>query len=110
MNDASDDGNAWGSKVVRALAEEYIKTYPATTDQEARESRAKFETDLRYGWDMWTWGRMQAKTGRAKVFSYYFAHLPPYPKGSSFADWRAGTLERVALCVRPSEPGVVGLE
>ena len=33
---------------------------------------------------------MQAKTGRAKVFSYYFAHLPPYPKGSPFADWRAG--------------------
>ena len=29
-----DVGNAWGSKVVRALAEEYIKTYPATTDKE----------------------------------------------------------------------------
>ena len=29
-----DIGNAWGSKVVRALAEEYIKTYPATTDRE----------------------------------------------------------------------------
>jgi para-nitrobenzyl esterase len=85
-----DLGNAWGSKVVRALAEEYIKTYPATTDKEARESRAKFETDLRYGWDMWTWGRMQAKTGRSQVFSYYFAHLPPYPKDSPFADWRAG--------------------
>jgi para-nitrobenzyl esterase len=39
---------------------------------------------------MWTWGRMQAKTGRGKVFSYYFAHLPPYPQGSSFDGWGAG--------------------
>jgi para-nitrobenzyl esterase len=87
---AEDIGKAWGSQVVRALAEEYIKLYPATTDREARESRAKFETELRYGWDMWTWARLQAKTGRGKVFSYYFAHLPPYPQGSPFADWRAG--------------------
>ena len=87
---AEDIGNAWGSKVVRSLAEEYIETYPAKTDREARESRANFETDLRYGWDMWTWARIQAKTGRAKVFSYYFAHSPPYPQGSPFADWRAG--------------------
>lgn len=33
---------------------------------------------------------MQARTGQAKVFSYYFAHLPPYPQGSPFADWGAG--------------------
>jgi para-nitrobenzyl esterase len=87
---AQDIGNAWGSKVVRALAEEYIKTYPATTDREARESRANFDRELRFSWDMWTWGRLQAKTGRSQVFSYYFAHLPPYPKDSPFADWRAG--------------------
>jgi para-nitrobenzyl esterase len=84
-------GNAFeGSKVVRALAEEYLKTYPATNDLEAREARANFERDLRFGWDTWTWARMQTKTGQAKVFSYYFAHLPPYPQGSPFADWRAG--------------------
>jgi para-nitrobenzyl esterase len=88
---AEDIGNAFeGSNVVRALAEEYLKIYPATTDLEAREARANFERDLRFGWDMWTWARMQAKTGRAKVFSYYFAHLPPYPPGSAFAGWGAG--------------------
>ncbi|MGO9468317.1 MAG: carboxylesterase/lipase family protein [Isosphaeraceae bacterium] len=87
---AEDIGEDWGSKVVRSLAEEYLKNYPATTDREAREARARFERDLRFGWDMWTWARMQAKTGQAKVFSYYFAHLPPYPPGSTFADWGAG--------------------
>jgi para-nitrobenzyl esterase len=84
-------GNAFeGSQVVRALAEEYLKMYPATNDLEAREARANFERDLRFGWDMWTWARMQAKTGRGKVFSYYFAHLAPYPQGSAFAGCGAG--------------------
>ena len=87
---AEDLGDDWGSKVVRSLAEEYLKIHPAKTDREARAARASFERDLRFGWDMWTWGRMQAKTGRSKVFSYYFAHLPPYPPGSPFADWGAG--------------------
>jgi para-nitrobenzyl esterase len=39
---------------------------------------------------MWTWARLQATTGRARVFYYYFAHVPPYPQGSSFAGWGAG--------------------
>ena len=80
----------YDSPVVRDLAQDYLKSYPAVTDQEGRERRAGFERDLRFGWDMWTWARMQTKTGQAKVFSYYFAHLPPYPRGSSFADWGAG--------------------
>jgi para-nitrobenzyl esterase len=88
---AEDLGRAfYGSNVVRDLAADYLKSYPATTDREARERRASFERDLRFGWDMWTWARMQTKTGRGKVFSYYFAHLPPYPEGSPFADWGAG--------------------
>jgi para-nitrobenzyl esterase len=88
---AEDISNAFsGSDVVRGLAANYLKFYPATTDQEARESRANFERDLRFGWDMWTWARMQTKTGRAKVFSYYFAHSPPYPQGSVFSGWGAG--------------------
>ena len=85
-----DVGNAWGSKVVRGLAEEYIKTLSGHDRPRGAESRANFERELRFGWDMWTWGKMQAKTGRAKVFSYYFAHLPPYPKDSPFAGWGAG--------------------
>jgi para-nitrobenzyl esterase len=85
-----DIGEAFGSKVVGELAREYLTIYPATTDQEAFETRAAFERDLRFGWDMWTWARMQATTGRAKVFYYSFAHVPPYPQDSPFAGWGAG--------------------
>ncbi len=69
-------GSFEGSPVVRSLAEEYLKSHSAANDEEAREVRANFERDLRFGWDTWTWARMQAKTGRAKAYSYYFAHRP----------------------------------
>jgi para-nitrobenzyl esterase len=85
-----DVGKDLGSDVQRDLANDYLKIDPATTDGEARGTRARFERDLRFGWDVWTWARMQAKTGKSKVFYYYFAHLPPYPQGSPFADWGAG--------------------
>ena len=67
-----------------------LVNYPASSDQQARTSRANLERDLRFGWDMWTWARLQARTGRGKVFYYHFAHTPPYPTDSPFADWGAG--------------------
>jgi para-nitrobenzyl esterase len=87
---ADDIGKDFGSTVVRDLAAEYLTTNPTVTDREARELRAAFERDLRFGWDTWTWARLQATTGRAKVYYYYFAHVPPYPADSPFADWGAG--------------------
>ena len=86
----ADAGNAFGSDVMGDLANEFLKIYPAMSDGEARQTRARFERDARFGWDMWTWARMQAKTGKGEVFLYYFAHSPPYPPGSPFADWGAG--------------------
>jgi para-nitrobenzyl esterase len=87
---ASDIGKAFDSTAVRDLAAEYLATFPAATDQDARELRARFERDLRFGWDIWTWARLQATAGRGKVFYYSFAHLPPYPLGSPFEGWGAG--------------------
>ena len=51
-------GAFYGSHVVRDLAADYLKDYPATSDGEARERRAGFERDLRFGWDMWTWAHL----------------------------------------------------
>lgn len=50
------------------------KNYPANTDAEALTSRALFERDLRFGWDMWTWARLQAASGRNAY--YYYFHRP----------------------------------
>lgn len=67
-----------------------LEHYPSATDDEAWASRAALERDVRFGWDIWTWARLQARTGRAKVFYYYFAHVPPTRADSPWKHWGVG--------------------
>jgi para-nitrobenzyl esterase len=71
------------------LLDSALAAYPHETDAQAREARLGFERDIRFGWDMWAWARLQAKTGHNKVFYYYFTQTPPYPKGSIYKGWGA---------------------
>lgn len=66
-----------------------LAAYPATTDAQARASRAELERDFRFGYDTWTWASLQAKSGKGKAFVYHFAQVPPHPAGSRFAEWGA---------------------
>jgi para-nitrobenzyl esterase len=66
-----------------------IAAYSHATDEEARTARLDFERDLRFGWDMWAWARLQATTGHRTVYYYSFQHGPPFPKDSVYAGWGA---------------------
>jgi para-nitrobenzyl esterase len=81
---AADIEQAFG-----ALPPALLAAYPYGTDEEARTARADFERDLRFGWDMWAWARLQARHGHAPVFYYHFTQRPPFPAGSLYAGWRA---------------------
>lgn len=80
-----DIAERWG-----ALPPALLKAYPFETDAEARQARLDFERDLRFGWDVWTWARLQAENGSQDVYYYYFTHEPPFPPGTPYADWGAG--------------------
>ncbi|MFZ0593839.1 MAG: carboxylesterase family protein, partial [Bryobacteraceae bacterium] len=47
-----------------------VAAYPHATDVEARQGRLGLERDLRFGWDMWAWARLQAGTGQNRVYYY----------------------------------------
>jgi para-nitrobenzyl esterase len=66
-----------------------IAAYPHATDEEARKARLGLERDLRFGWDMWAWARLQAETGQSPVFYYSFRQVPPFPPGSLYEGWGA---------------------
>jgi para-nitrobenzyl esterase len=66
-----------------------IAAYPFTSDAEARQARLDLERNLRFGWDMWAWARLQASTGHSPVFYYSFQQRPPFPSGSVYAGWGA---------------------
>jgi para-nitrobenzyl esterase len=66
-----------------------VAAYPHATDEEARQARLDLERDLRFGWDMWTWARLQAGTGGNSVYYYSFRQRPPFPVGSVYEGWGA---------------------
>jgi para-nitrobenzyl esterase len=66
-----------------------VAAYPHATDAEAREARLGLERDLRFGWDMWAWARLQAGTGKSDVYYYSFRQQPPFPVGSVYEGWGA---------------------
>ena len=66
-----------------------LAAYPHATDEQARQAQLGLERDLRFGWDMWAWARLQAGTGKSPVFYYSFRQQPPFPDGSLYAGWGA---------------------
>ncbi len=66
-----------------------VAAYPHGTDVEARQAQLDLERDLRFGWDMWAWARLQAGTGNSPVYYYSFRQKPPFPAGSVYEGWGA---------------------
>lgn len=52
-----------------------LGVFPATTDEQAHQS-AKLLNQFSFGWHSYSWARAQAKTGKNKVFLYWFTHKP----------------------------------
>ena len=72
-----------------ALPPPLVAAYPHATDEDARQARLGLERDLRFGWDMWAWARLQAGTGKNPVYYYSFRQKPPFPAGSVYEGWGA---------------------
>jgi para-nitrobenzyl esterase len=81
---AKDVNNTFGP-----LPPAIIAAYPHSTDSEARQARLDLETDLRFGWDMWAWARLQAGTAHGAAYYYSFQQRPPFPAHSVYEGWGA---------------------
>jgi para-nitrobenzyl esterase len=74
------------TKMFGALPPSLLAAYPFATDAEAQAARGGLERDLRFGWDMWAWARLQAR--HEPTFLYWFQHRPPFTGGVR-AQWGA---------------------
>src|SRR5664279_3336935 len=68
------------------FAEDLIKAYPVGSNTVPKTAR-DLTRDAAFGWHTWTWARLQAQTGKSKVFYYYFDQHPEYPEGSPRAGY-----------------------
>ena len=60
-----------------AAAPRVLAVYPHATAEQARLSAKNVFRDSGLAWNVWTWARMQSKTGRGKVYAYYFDQTAP---------------------------------
>lgn len=67
------------------FAEKLLKAYPVGTDSVPKTARDLMR-DAAFGWQTWAWARLQARTGKSKVFFYYFDQHPKRDAESQQAD------------------------
>jgi para-nitrobenzyl esterase len=70
-------------------ADKILSAYPGGSDAEALRSARDLLRDNTFAWPTWAWARLQTKTGKGKVYVYYFTHRPPYPEAPQFKSWGA---------------------
>ncbi len=63
------------------FADDLIKAYPASETSVPKTAR-DLSRDAAFGWQTWIWARLQSRTGKSKVFYYYFDQHPDYPEDS----------------------------
>ena len=62
------------------FADDLIKAYPVGTTSVPKTAR-DLARDAAFGWQTWSWARLQAKSGKSKVFYYYFDQHSDNPVG-----------------------------
>jgi para-nitrobenzyl esterase len=63
------------------FADTLLEAYPLDSGKIGKTAR-DLSRDAAFGWQTWSWAKLQSKNGKAKVFYYYFDQHPDYPKGS----------------------------
>lgn len=64
------------------FAETVLSLYPADSDAVAMHSQRVLIRDNGFGWQMWSWARLQSTTGHGKVYFYRFSYVPNWPPDS----------------------------
>ena len=90
----SDEGLLFGSPksqetYVQSVRERYqqfgdkiLAAYPGGETPAGKWTARNLTRDSSFGWNAWTWARLQTKTGKSKVFLYFFEEMAELPPGS----------------------------
>ena len=70
----------YAKKTFGDLADEYMKLYPAGSDEQARQKELQFRSDAAMA-NARRLASLQVKTGKSPVYWYRFTHVSLFPKG-----------------------------
>jgi para-nitrobenzyl esterase len=75
------------------LAAEFFKIFPSTTDEEAAAAQRAVSRDQTFAWQAREWARLQTKTGKSRIFLYYFDHTAPgTPEQTKWGAFHSGEI------------------
>ena len=80
------------------FADKILAAYPGGESAAEKWTERNLIRDSVFGWNAWTWARLQTKTGKSKVFLYYFnepAELPAEAEPGAFGARHASELPYV---------------
>ena len=87
---------ATAQKEFGAKAPEFLKLYPADSDQQAARSAQDFAGDSFIAFSTWQWLESQSKTGKHPVYRYRFDLGPPSdPKAPQLGAYHSAEIEYV---------------
>ena len=69
------------------FSEKLLAAYPGGETPAAKKTARDLTRDTMFGWHTWIWARLQTRTGKSKVFMYYFDEHPEYPADSPRAGY-----------------------
>ena len=75
-------------------ADAFLETFPAATDEEARQARMASGTDATFGWEMRTWARMM-ETVSSPAYLYFFSRIPPAPDAERYGAYHTAEIAYV---------------
>lgn len=84
-------------------ADKLIAAYPAGGDPPPKTSRDLMR-DAAFGWQTWAWARLQAKTGKSRVYYYYFDQHPEGPGQGDKGAFHGADVAYVFGHLNPSNP------
>lgn len=88
------------------FADALLKAYPVGKTTVPKTARDLMR-DAAFGWQTWSWARLQSKIGKSKAYLYYFDHHPDFPMDSPKAGHGSPHGQEIAYVfqhLNPSSP------
>ena len=73
----------------KQFADKILAIYPGGETPAEKRTARDLMRDSSFGWNAWIWARLQTKTGKSKVFLYYFDEKAEIPAGTDPAGYGA---------------------
>lgn len=64
------------------FADKLLAAYPGGETPATKKTARDLMRDTAFGWQTWSWARLQTQTGKKAVYLYYFDEHPNYPPDS----------------------------